>query len=228
MNKKIDIDWKDLFDQIIQFIGILDKFGNVIYINNSALSFIGKKRSSVIGKPFWKTPWWTHSKKLQKKLKESIKKASEGEFVRFETIHFSKEKKPYNIDFSLKPRYDDEGNIDYLIAEGRDISYVKIIEKKLSDRQRKLRQLSTAVKQSPSIIVITDLEGNIVYTNPKFSEITGYSNNEVIGKNPRILKSGETPDRKYSRLWETITDGKEWRGDFYNKKKNEKLYWEAA
>jgi len=228
LNKKIDINWKELFDHTIEFMGIIDKSGNVLYINNSALNFIGKKTSSIIGKPFWQTPWWTHSKKLQKKLKESIKKASGGKCIRFETVHFSKEKKPYNIDFSLKPKYDMQGNVDYLIAEGRDISYVKIIEKRLKVRQRKLSQLSTAVEQSPSIIVITDLEGDIVYTNPKFSEITGYSREETAGKNPRILKSGEKSDKEYKELWDAITSGKEWKGDFYNKKKNEELYWEAA
>jgi PAS domain S-box-containing protein len=91
-----------------------------------------------------------------------------------------------------------------------------------------LRKLSQAVEQSPVSVVITDLNGNIEYVNPKFSRLTGYSFEEVLGKNPRVLKSGETPAEEYTRLWETITAGDEWRGEFHNRKKNGELYWETA
>ncbi|MBI5805372.1 PAS domain S-box protein [candidate division TA06 bacterium] len=91
-----------------------------------------------------------------------------------------------------------------------------------------LRKLSTAVEQSPSVIVITDLEGNIEYTNPAFEKTTGYARAEAIGQNPRILKSGELPSEEYRRLWETITAGNEWRGQFHNKRKDGSLYWEQA
>ena len=91
-----------------------------------------------------------------------------------------------------------------------------------------LLTLSAAVEQSPSITVITDLEGNIEYVNPKFTEQTGYEKDEVLGKNPRILKSGHFKDSIYKEMWETISRGGEWRGEFRNKKKNGELYWEAA
>ncbi|MCD4834144.1 MAG: PAS domain S-box protein [Bacteroidales bacterium] len=94
--------------------------------------------------------------------------------------------------------------------------------------EEELRKLSTAVKQSPSVIAITDLKGNLEYVNPKFSENTGYPSEEVIGQNPRILKSGNLPDDIYKELWNTISAGKEWRGEFHNKKKNGKFFWEAA
>ena len=96
------------------------------------------------------------------------------------------------------------------------------------DTENRLRQLSRAVEQSPASIVITDTAGRIEYVNPKFVEVTGYSFEEVHGKNPRILKSGETPPEEYKRLWNTITSGGEWRGEFHNKKKNGELYWESA
>jgi PAS domain S-box-containing protein len=101
----------------------------------------------------------------------------------------------------------------------------------ISERKRgedKLRQLSVAVEQSPSIIVITDRQGNIEYVNPAFVQATGYEADEVLGKNPRILKSGEMPDKEYKKLWDIITTGKQWRGEFHNKKKNGELYWEQA
>jgi len=91
-----------------------------------------------------------------------------------------------------------------------------------------LRKLSRAVEQSANCIVITDLNGDIEYVNPKFVSLTGYTTEELIGKNPRILQSGETPDSLYDALWETITSGNEWQGEFHNQKKNGELYWESA
>jgi PAS domain S-box-containing protein len=101
-----------------------------------------------------------------------------------------------------------------------------ITERKQMEEQ--LRELSRAVEQSPASIVITDCAGNIEYVNPRFINVTGYTMAEVLGKNPRILKSGEMSPEAYGVLWKTITTGNEWRGEFHNKKKNGELYWESA
>ncbi len=94
--------------------------------------------------------------------------------------------------------------------------------------EQEIRKLSRAVEQSPSAIIITNLEGKIEYVNPHFCKVTGYSQEEVIGQNPKILKSGRTSDTEYKELWKTIASGEEWRGEFHNKKKNGELYWEQA
>ncbi len=94
--------------------------------------------------------------------------------------------------------------------------------------EEKLLKLSQAVEQSPITIVITDTNGFIQYVNPKFVETTGYSVEEVVGKNPRILKSGHTTQEEYKDLWQTIKVGEEWHGEFHNRKKNGDLYWESA
>jgi PAS domain S-box-containing protein len=94
--------------------------------------------------------------------------------------------------------------------------------------QDELRRLSQAVEQSPVSIVITDLRGDIVYVNPRFSQVTGYSSGEVIGRNSRILKSGEMKSDEYRDLWKTIIGGGEWRGQFHNKTKQGTLFWERA
>lgn len=103
---------------------------------------------------------------------------------------------------------------------------VEITERKRAEEE--LRKLFNAVEQSSCSIVITDREGNIEYVNPKFVRITGYAPEEVIGQNPRVLKSGEKPSEEYKYLWDTITAGGEWEGEFHNKKKNGELYWEYA
>ncbi len=98
-------------------------------------------------------------------------------------------------------------------------------ETTLRKSEEQLRKLSRAVEQSPSIVIITNTKGKIEYVNPKFSRATGYTLEDVIGKTPRILKSGETPTQEYKRLWKVITSGGEWRGEFHNRKKNGEFYW---
>jgi len=101
-----------------------------------------------------------------------------------------------------------------------------INERKINEQE--LQKLSFAIEQSSNAVMITDLNGNIEYVNPMFAKITGYTAEEVLGQNPRILKSGETPNESYKELWETISSGKTWMGEFHNRKKNGELYWEKA
>jgi PAS domain S-box-containing protein len=91
-----------------------------------------------------------------------------------------------------------------------------------------LNKISQAVKQSNSSIVITDLAGNIEYVNPAFEKLTGYSLEEVIGHNPRILQSGITDRKAYDEMWLNLTNKKSWQGVFTNMKKNGEVYWEYA
>jgi PAS domain S-box-containing protein len=91
-----------------------------------------------------------------------------------------------------------------------------------------LRRLSMAVEQSPASVVMTDPQGNITYVNRKFVESSGYEAAEVVGKNPKFLKSGFTTAEDYRELWRTIKAGEEWRGVFHNRKKTGELYWESA
>ena len=94
--------------------------------------------------------------------------------------------------------------------------------------EEKLRLYQRAVEQSPATVVITSPGGSIEYVNPKFTQLTGYSLQEALGKNPRILKSGEQSPEFYRDMWETLSGGREWRGEFHNRKKNGELYWEFA
>lgn len=94
--------------------------------------------------------------------------------------------------------------------------------------EEKIHQLSLAVEQSPVLVLITDLQGRMIYVNRKFTETTGYSIGECLGQNPRILKSGECLPATYRELWSRITSGGIWQGEFHNRKKNGELYWERA
>jgi PAS domain S-box-containing protein len=159
------------------------------------------------------------------------------DFVEFkeQTERIYRDNIPFNADFRVvRPdreilylhsecviEYDEKGNPTLLNGFVQDITERKIIEESL-------RKLSRAVQEGPGVVVITDVKGNIEYVNPKFTELTGYTFDEVRGKNPSILKSGETPPEEYKRLWDLLLSGNEWRGEFHNKNKNGELYWESA
>ncbi|PJB00839.1 MAG: hypothetical protein CO127_06910, partial [Ignavibacteria bacterium CG_4_9_14_3_um_filter_36_18] len=91
--------------------------------------------------------------------------------------------------------------------------------------EEKIIILSRAVEQSPTSVIITNQDGAIQYVNAKFCDITGYTKEEVIGKNPRILKSGQHDKNFYENLWDTILTGKDWHGEILNKKKSGELFW---
>ncbi len=158
------------------------------------------------------------------KFKDELVGLAEGKSeYESETEIITKNAEKKQIFLKLKIHKDEKGNLDYSRCL---VALLDITERKKAEAE--VRKLSTAVQQSPSVIAITDIGGKLEYVNPKFTELTGYSVEEVIGLNPRILKSGELPDSIYKELWKTISSGEIWRGEFHNKKKNGDLFWEAA
>jgi PAS domain S-box-containing protein len=122
-----------------------------------------------------------------------------------------------------------ELSVSSVLIDGR--TQVIALIRDLSERQQaeaRIRTLSLAVEQSPAIVVITDLEARTVFINQRFTEIAGYRAEEVLGRKPGILKSGESTPAFYARLWDTIRSGREWRGEFHNRRKDGTLYWESA
>ncbi|MDD2308649.1 MAG: EAL domain-containing protein [Desulfuromonadaceae bacterium] len=113
-----------------------------------------------------------------------------------------------------------------LVQENRGC-YQKL-ELQVKERTAELRKLSTAVEQSANSVVITDINGIIEYVNPTFCAVSGYSREEAIGQNPRILKSDKHLDLYYAEMWKTICSGKEWRGELCNKTKEGRQYWELC
>ena len=113
---------------------------------------------------------------------------------------------------------DEDGKPKEVIGSWMDFS-----ERRNTEEQ--LRKLSSAVEHSPNGVVITNAKGGIEYFNPKYSEMTGYPLDELIGKNPRVLNSRATPPDIHKQLWSTISAGDIWRGDLQNVKKDGTLYW---
>ncbi len=116
--------------------------------------------------------------------------------------------------------------IVYLGESATLTQFIDISEKKKADEQ--FRLLNRAVEASPVSVSVTDRDGNIIYTNPFFTSITGFSFEQVRGKNPRILKSGVQKEEVYRDLWSTIRSGKDWTGELCNRKRSGELYWVKA
>lgn len=106
--------------------------------------------------------------------------------------------------------------------------YLAVSRQRRLNRDRIVSMLTTAMEQSPAPVIITDIYGRIKYANPKFERMTGYDRHEVLNENPRIFKSGNTVNHVYQDLWKTILQGREWRGEFENKRKDNTPYYVEA
>jgi PAS domain S-box-containing protein len=125
------------------------------------------------------------------------------------------------LDVHKAPLFDEHAKLIGVVGSARDVTKAK-------ETENQLRKLSQAVEQSQVSVIITNTHGDIEYVNPKFTEVTGYSKEEALGKNSRILKSGVHDQALYRDLWETIMAGHEWKGEVQNRKKNGDLFWESA
>jgi len=161
--------FRAIFDQTFQFIGLLDVSGTLLEANQTALTFAGARSEDVIGKPFWETPWWTHSPPLQERLRNAIDAAARGEVVRFEVTHPDREGQMHHIDFSLKPVYDATGAVILLIPEGRDITNRVVAE----DAKRKLEQ---QLLQAQKMEALGQLAGGVAHDfNNLLTVIAGHT-----------------------------------------------------
>jgi diguanylate cyclase (GGDEF)-like protein/PAS domain S-box-containing protein len=185
----------------------LDLKNRIIDINRSAVGILGSTEDALLGKKL------------------------EDVFPRFSSELREAPEKKVNFELSIGDNRYYDALISPLHEEwpkglvGRLIILRDITERK--QNELRLLQLHKAVEQSPVSVVLTDIKGNIEYINPYFSHISGYTLNEVIGENPRILQSGNMPPEIYDEMWETIRSGKTWRGELLNKKKNGEYYWEV-
>ncbi|KAA3661820.1 MAG: PAS domain S-box protein [Chloroflexi bacterium] len=201
----------DLSPEIISYI---DKDFKYQYANDKYQGIFGIDPSSMIGVH----PKDVLGKEVYENIAPRLEAAFSGETVVFETEFYLPNGELRYFYARFIPHFR-ESEVVGLLNIVQDITGIKRTE-------AFLQQLNQAIQQSPLSVMITDAEGAIQYINPKFTEITGYSEAEVIGQNPRILKSGEHPPEFYQELWDSITNGEEWQREIHNRRKNGALYWE--
>jgi PAS domain S-box-containing protein len=216
--------YEQRFRQTLEDIGLaavmVDLRGRLTFCNHYLLDLTGWSREEVIGSDWIDRFVPDDQRGSVKAVMRWIKSRSEYP-PQFEGQVCTRQGERRLIAWNNTLARDAHGRVIGLTAIGEDVT-----ERRRAEEQ--VRKLSLAVEQSPAIVVITDCSGRIQYVNPKFTEVTGYSFEEVRGRNPRLLNSGETPPAEYKRLWEALIAGGEWRGEFHNRRKDGSLYWEAA
>jgi len=210
---------RTLIDNIPDPIYVKDILGRKLISNKADLEVLGStSESSVFGKTDMESSYpGDASQTFSDDM--SVIQTAHPILNKLESFTDRKGTKKYYLT-SKMPLSNDSGEIIGLVGVGHDITIQK-------QSEQKIIQLSKGIEQSPASIIITDTSGNIEYVNSKFTEISGYKLDEVIGKNPRLLQSGYTPNEIYIKLWDTITAGNEYHSEIQNKKKNGEIYWES-
>lgn len=205
--------WSSTFDAIQDGICLLDPRGRVLQFNQAFLTLVNLPPDRVFGRPC-----------------HDLVHASEAfaaccPFQRMLTTSKHEEVEQAIGDrwfhISVDPVLDDAGMLEGAVHIMSDVTL-----RVHADEER--RRLVAAVEQAAETIVITDLEGRIQFVNPAFTAVTGYTRDEVLGQNPRLLKSGQQPPEKYRELWATLLSGHTWHGHLVNRRKDGSLFEEDA
>ncbi|MEI6683130.1 MAG: response regulator [Bacteroidota bacterium] len=214
--RKSEEKYRTIFENVQDIFYQTDLEGTVIEISPSIQYFSEFSREEIIGSP-------VSDLYADKKDREVLLTAIQrnGELRDYEVKLKTKTGVIKYVSINARLIYDAQKRPNHIDGALRDVT-----ERKNAEKQ--IRLLSRAIEQSPVTIMITDKDGNIEYVNPKFTEVTGYSLDEVTGKNPNLLQSGAQTREFYRELWTTILSGNNWHGEFHNRKKNGESYWEDA
>lgn len=220
IHREYEIHFRDILQDVKLIAVSLDSRGRISFCNDYFLEKVQHLKNDVIGQN------WFHVF-----IPADVQ---DDEFKLYKTA-FETGMAPQPFRGLLKTQRGSVRSIDWSSTlsnmNSRQSQRLTLIGKDVTEQilaEEELRKLNRAVEQSPNTVMICNAKGEIEYVNPTFTKLTGYSVDEVIGRNPRFLKSGETPGREYKALWDTITEGKDWQGIFHNRKKNGELYWEAT
>ncbi|MDP3149601.1 MAG: PAS domain S-box protein [Ignavibacteria bacterium] len=216
--RKSELHFRSVWENSASGMRLTDKTGIITAVNSAFCQIVGKKKNELEGfrlEEIYTEPERAsvREKHIQRFSERNVHKLVEKEF-----LLWNGKKVWLRVVNSF---IESDAEKPLLLGVFTDIT-----EQKISEME--IKKLSQAVEQSAGAIVITDVKGDIEYVNKKFEEISGYSFEEVKGKNPRILKSGDTSSDEYKKMWETILAGNEWRGTMHNKRKDGSLYWEAT
>ncbi|MEI8042036.1 MAG: PAS domain S-box protein [Verrucomicrobiota bacterium] len=200
---------------------VCDPSANVVRLNAMAGKLTGWSASEARGLPIASIFRIIHAETRQEAEIPVARALRENRVIELAnpTLLIARDGTERHVSDSCAPIHDAEARVLGTVLVFRDISE--------EDRQKdKLRQLSRAVEQSSASTMITNAAGEIEYVNPRFTELTGYTPGEVLGKNPRFLQSGKTSPKVYRDLWQSVLAGKTWNGELRNKRKNGEDYWE--
>jgi PAS domain S-box-containing protein len=217
--KKADVKLKQSEERLSSFMNsasdsfyLLDADLNFVEINSKALEFIGKQKIDIIGKNI-------------ADIVPDIK--SSGRYEKH--LEVIKTGKPFTIiDFIPNPVFGDKHFVLNSFKVGSGLGVIVYDVTLLKNQELELKKLLKAIEHTEVSIVVTNLMGEIEYANPFFTQLSGYSKDEYLGKNPKFLNSGIHSNDFYKEMWHTIVSGNTWTGEFCNCKKNGEFYWEKS
>ena len=204
--------FRDLFEKNSSVMFFMDPAtGHITDANEAAATYLGYTRAQLVGMPINRI-----NTQSQACLVQEHQQAIHARTTLFEFSFRLASGEIREVEVYATPMDDERTQMLAIVHD--------ITERKQA--QEMLQKLSVAVEQSPAAVVIADLSGTIQYVNPRFTQITGYSAAEAMGKNPRILRSMQTSMSTYEAMWQELTHGRAWHGELLNKRKNGELYWE--
>ncbi len=220
LHRANELRFRDTLEEIHLAALTITPDGTILFCNNYLLGLLHRRHREVVGKN-----WFTHFTPSEEQLEAqqfALAHDQEPEHYNYHESHIVNASSELRlIAWTSTTMLDEQQQVESITYIGQDIT-------EQSETREALAKLARAAEQSPAVIMITNTSGAIEYVNPKFTELTGYSFEEIKGENPRILKSGATSPQEYRQLWSTICNGHEWRGTLHNRKKNGELYWESA
>ena len=210
--------FRTIIEKNIDAITVMDGNRKILFHSESAKKILGYKNEEISNKLSFSNVHPDDKKQLIIQMEDLLLQHEKVTRIKFRIL--TKDKSIIHIEGTAK------NMLNSPAIKGIIINYRDVTEQMTS--YTLINKLSTAIEQNPNSILITDTEGNIEYTNPQFSKTTGYTADEVIGKNPRILNSGLHPMMYFVNMWDTIKSGETWHGEFHNIKKNGMLFWEQV
>lgn len=215
---KQDLFYSKMMANLGDVIIILDSEANFKYISPNIEKFSGLRSSEIIGTEFPKQIFQEDRIKFKDFWIQLLQNPETPEVIKFR--HYTKDGSYKWIEFKAVNLLHDK-EIRGILGNCHDITNRQMVDETV-------HKITQALEQSPVMTFITDSYGIIEYVNPKIIEVTGYSEKELIGRTPSILGSSEKSKEEYAEIWNIIISGREWRGEFRNKKKNGELYWVMA
>ncbi|MFW6303428.1 MAG: PAS domain S-box protein [Candidatus Sumerlaeota bacterium] len=193
---------------------LLDKRGRVQRANDAAIKMLGYSREEILNLPIAEIDCFEGQGQVKRRFSELQSQGS----IRFETCHRHKDGHCVEVEVTASTCPD---------LDGRIMVFTRDISKRLRTEDDRKR-LMAAIEQLTEIVMVTDAQARLEYVNPAFESITGYSASEVMGRNPRFLKSGEQSQEFYAEMWETLSSGSTWKGTMVNRARNGSFYTEEA
>jgi len=211
--------FQELTENTSDWVWEVNSEGVYTYVSPKIIDVLGYSSDEVLGKSPFDLMGTQEAERVGKIFSALVK--NREPIIALENVNQHKNGTAVVLETNGVPLFDSKGELRGYRGIDRDIT-----ERKRRDEQISI--LSQAVEQNSNMIFITDIEGKISYINPKFTELTGYKLEEVVGQKPSIIKFGETPNSVYEDLWSTILKGEVWRGELKDRRKNGSVFWVSA